>query len=305
MNRNKAKRIKENIRGAVLLAEPLSSHTTFRVGGPAEMLVQPRDSSDAAWVYRFARGEKIPLTIIGAGSNVIAPDEGIPGIVLQMKSIAPRVRFGGGGHVRCDAGVLLNDLIIAAARRGLTGLESLAGIPGAVGGAIVMNAGTREVEVSNRVAKVVVMTSSGTRRVFAKEELSFAYRHSVFLGSDWLVLGVEFVLPPGDPGRSLDLVTEHLKDRERKYPLSVPSAGSVFKRPPGDHPGRLIEAAGCKGMRVGDAMVSDRHANFIVNVGKASAADIVTLIAQVRSRVFETTGMYLELEQIPLSSSPQ
>jgi len=297
-----AAEIRKNVRGTVLLGEPLSGHTTYRVGGCAEVLVQPRDSRDAAWVYCFARGEKIPLTIIGAGSNVIAPDEGVPGVLLQMKSIAPRISFNRDGRVRSDAGVLLNDLVIAAAKRGLAGLEPLAGIPGTVGGAIVMNAGTRDADTSRHLARAVVMTSPGTKRTFAKGELTFGYRRSIFLGSDWLVLGAEFTLSPGDSVRSMKMIEEFLKERERKYPLEIPSAGSVFKRPAGDYPGRLIEAAGCKGMRVGDAMVSDRHANFIVNVGTAKASDIMELIVRIRKRVFETAGVYLELEQIPLAA---
>ena len=305
MDKGIAEQIRKNIGGVVLLGEPLSSHTTYRVGGRAEVLVQPRNSRDAAWVYCFARNEKIPLTVIGAGSNVIAPDEGVPGILLQMKSISPLINFNRDGRVRSDAGVLLNDLIMAAARRGLAGLESLAGIPGTVGGAVVMNAGTKSIDISRYLVKVVVMTSAGTKRVFARGELKFGYRRSIFLDSDWLVLGAEFKLSPGDPVRSKKLIGEFLDDRGRTYPLDVPSAGSVFKRPPGDYPGRLIEAAGCKGMRVGGAMVSERHANFIVNVGAAKASDIMELISRVRKRVFETAGVYLDLEQIPLSASPQ
>ena len=302
MTRTIAATIRKNVRGTVLLGEPLSGHTTYRIGGPAEVLVQPRDSRDAAWVYGFARSEEIPLTIIGAGSNVIAPDKGLPGILLQMKSLVPRIVFGRDARVRTDAGVLLNDLVIAAAQRGLVGLEPLAGIPGAVGGAIVMNAGTRDADTSLHLARATVMTSPGTRRTFAREELAFGYRRSIVLGSDWLVLGAEFRLSPGDPARTMSMVEELLKERRHKYPLEMPSAGSVFKRPPGDYPGRLIEAAGCKGMRVGDAMVSDRHANFIVNAGAATAMDVMELIARIRERVFEMAGVFLELEQIPIAA---
>ena len=288
------------IRGRILRSEPLCNHTTYRVGGEAEILVQPQNGRDAGWAYAFARRQRLPLTVIGAGSNVIAPDEGIAGILLQMKSISPPVVFKRDGRVRADAGILINDFVRATAERGLTGLEPLAGIPGTLGGAIVMNAGTRDSDVSEHLASATVMTSSGRTRTFARAELSFGYRRSVFLGSDWLVLGAEFALSAGDPQRSARVMEEFLKDRERTYPLDLPSAGSVFRRPPGDYPGRLIEAAGCKGMRVGDAMVSDRHANFIVNVGFAKAADIIELISRVRKRVFETSGAYLDLEQIPL-----
>jgi UDP-N-acetylmuramate dehydrogenase len=296
--------IRRHVGGAVLLGEPLSAHTTYRVGGPAEVFVQPRDSREAAWVYRFAWGERIPLTVIGAGSNVIAPDEGVPGVLLQMKSAAPRITFSRDGRARCDAGVLLHDLVVAAARRGLVGLEPLAGIPGTVGGAVVMNSGTRDADASLHLVRAVLMTPRGAARPFAGDELAFGYRRSVVLGSDWLLLSAEFELSPGDPARSMRTVQEFLTERERKYPLEMPSAGSVFKRPAGDYPGRLIEAAGCKGLRVGDAVVSDRHANFIVNAGAATAIDIMELIAKVRKRVYERTGVILELEQIPLAASP-
>lgn len=295
--------VRAAVRGTVLLSEPLSGHTTYRVGGRAELLVQPLNSRDAAGLYALAHREGVALTIIGAGSNVIAPDEGVAGILLQMMSLSPSFSFRRDGRVRADAGALLGGLIEAAASRGLAGLEPLAGIPGTVGGAVVMNAGTRDVDVSARLVGATVIMPSGRTRSFSREELSFGYRRSVLLGSDWLVLGAEFALSPGEPARSRRMIDEFLKEREKKYPLELPSAGSVFKRPPGDYPGRLIEAAGCKGMRVGGAVVSDRHANFIVNDRSATASDVMELISRVRKQVFERMGVYLELEQIPLSSS--
>ncbi len=294
--------IQKSVEGAVLLREPLANHTTYRVGGPAEVLVRPRSAREAGRAYALARREGIPVTIIGAGSNVIAPDEGVAGLVLLMRGISPTLAFGRDGRAKADAGLLLHDLVSAAARRGLAGLEPLAGIPGTVGGAIVMNAGTRDSDVSEHLAAVRAMTPSGRTRVFTREELAFGYRRSLFLGADWLVLEAEFMLPSGDSGILLRTIEEFLAERKRKYPLDLPSAGSVFKRPLGDYAGRLIEAAGCKGMRVGDAMVSSEHANFIVNVGAARAGDILELISRVRKRVFEATGTYLELEQIPLPS---
>jgi UDP-N-acetylmuramate dehydrogenase len=293
-------RIRRNIEGAVLTSEPLGNHTTYRVGGRAEVLVEPRTSREAAWTYLFARREGIPLAVIGAGSNVIAPDEGMPGIVLRMKTLAPAVRFRTDGAVRVDAGCLLHELVLAAVKRGLSGIEPLAWIPGTVGGAIVMNAGTRATDVSERLTSAAVLTPSGRKLRLARDDLSLGYRTSMLLDSGWLVLSAEFHLSPGDRARLMETLDQSLVERERTYPLDLPSAGSVFKRPPGDYAGRLIEAAGCKGMRVGDAMVSERHANFIVNVGAARAADILELISRVRRRVFETSGVYLELEQIPL-----
>ncbi len=246
------------------------------------------------------KSEGVPLVVIGAGSNVIAPDEGIDGVVLRTAAASARIVYLGGGRVRADAGVPLLDLVRAAASRGLRGLEPLAGIPGTVGGAVVMNAGTRETETAGLLSRVEALTSTGRRRTLAAAECSFGYRRSVFLGTDWFILGAEFRLARGDAAESVETVNSFLKDRESKYPLDLPSAGSVFKRPRGDYAGRLIELAGCKGMRVGGALVSERHANFIVNAGSATASDIMELIARVRRAVYDATGTYLELEQIPL-----
>lgn len=293
--------LRERLPGGVFPGEPLKEYTTYRVGGEAEALVVPRSREDAAWVFRFATSSGIPLTILGAGSNVIVPDAGIAGIVLVTKSSEARIEFGEGGCVSADAGVPLQDLVDAAAARGRGGLEPLAGIPGTVGGAVVMNAGTRDTETADLLARIEYVTPAGERREVPRSELSFAYRRSEFLGGGSLVLGAEFRLEPADPAAARKRIDAFIADRWSKYPMDLPSAGSVFKRPPGDYPGRLIELAGCKGMRVGGALVSERHANFIVNDGGATAADIVELIDRVRARVRAACGVELELEQIVLS----
>lgn len=293
-------KIRLKIKGEVRTSESLSRHTTYAVGGEAELLVCPENGREAAWLYRFARRGGIPITIIGAGSNVIAPDEGIGGIVMCTENASAEIRFLGDGRVRAEAGAALTDLARAAAARGLGGAEPLAGIPGTVGGAVTMNAGTKERDTASITDRVEVVTSGGRRRVFTGSELSFGYRKSLFQDSGWLILGAEFLLRPGDPGEITDAIGRVCRERESKYPLDIPSAGSVFKRPPGDYAGRLIEEAGCKGLRVGGAAVSDTHANFFLNLGRAKASDILELISVVRRRVFDRSGVYLELEQIPL-----
>jgi UDP-N-acetylmuramate dehydrogenase len=300
MDKKLIQKIRKNVSGKVLPGEPLARHTTYHVGGKAGILVVPRDADDAARVFSFVKGEGVPLVVIGAGSNVIAPDEGIDGVVLKTAAASARILFLGGGRVRADAGVPLLDLVRATSARGLSGLEPLAGIPGTVGGAVVMNAGTRDTETAEFLRRVEVLTSAGRRRMLAAAECSFGYRRSIFLGTDWFILGAEFKLGRGAAAASVTMVDSFLKDRESKYPLDLPSAGSVFRRPRGDYAGRLIEDAGCKGMRVGDAEVSALHANFIVNRGHAKARDILALVSAIRSRVFEKSGIYLELEQIPL-----
>jgi len=301
MDRKLIQEIRKNVTGIVLPGEPLARHTTYRVGGKAGVLVCPRDADDAAHIYSFVKREGVACTVIGGGSNVIAPDEGIDGVVIKTMSASARIFFLGGGRVRADAGVPFLDLVRATSARGLSGLEPLAGIPGTVGGAVVMNAGTRDVDTAQLLSRVDVLTIPGRRRTLATAECAFGYRRSVFSGTGWFILGAEFKLGRGYAIASMRMIDAFLKERGSRYPLDLPSAGSVFRRPHGDYAGRLIEEAGCKGMRVGDAEVSGLHANFIVNRGAARASDIMALISAIRARVFEKSGVYLELEQIPIS----
>lgn len=295
-------KISENIRGTVLASEPLKNHTAYRIGGKAECLVQALDSRDAEWVYRFAGSENIPLTVLGAGSNVIAPEEGIAGIVLRTHSDRGKIDFSNGSLVVADSGVYLETLIKESAIRGLGGFDHVTGIPGTVGGAIVMNAGTREGDTSGILEYVEAVTPAGKMVKLDNGELAFGYRHSLFQGCDWLILRAAFNLTETETENTMDFIKGIWKEREEKFPLEFPNAGSVFKRPLGDYAGRLIEDAGCKGLSVGGAMVSEKHANFIVNSGDATSRDIISLIGKIRRRVFEKYGVYLELEQKILDS---
>jgi UDP-N-acetylmuramate dehydrogenase len=296
-------KIESNVRGDILEGEPLGNHTTYRVGGSAELLVCPDDIEGAEWLYRFARREGIPLAVIGAGSNVIASDDGVEGVVLKIRRGMGGIEFDGGSRVRVEAGVDLTDLARAAAARGLGGISALAGIPGTIGGAVWMNAGAGEVETADLLRSVELLESSGEKRSLSRDDIAFGYRYSLFQENDWLITGAEFELPRGDRPEIERAMERLVAERNGKYPMEYPNAGSVFKRPEGDYAGRLIEAAGCKGLRVGDAAVSERHANFIVNLGKAGSAEILELIALVRERVRERTGVDLELEQIRLPRS--
>ncbi len=256
MEKKLIQEIRAQAAGKVLPGEPLARHTTYRVGGAAEVLVCPRDAEDAARVYSFARLRGVPLLVLGAGSNVIAPDEGIAGVVLKTASASARIVFLGGRKVRAEAGVPLIDLVRATAARGLAGLEPLAGIPGTVGGAVVMNAGTRDVEVARLLSRIDVITSSGRRRLFAAAECSFGYRRSVFLGTDWLVLGAEFKLGRGDARRSLETIDSFLEERESQISPRDPerrerlqaAAGDV-RRPP--HRGGGMQGNANRGRRGG------------------------------------------------------
>lgn len=295
--------IRERITGDVLSGERLERHTAYRVGGEAEILACAHDSDEAVRVYRYARRVGVPVTILGGGTNVIAPDGGVVGIVLKLRSTGACIRFLDAGGVWADAGVDVVELAREAARKGFGGLTSIAGVPGTVGGAVLMNAKVVEEETAALIRRVAVVTGSGRRRVFQRNELAFAYRSSIFQRTDWLILGAEFTIAPGDPRRLEREVEAEWTRWRTSFPLDPPNAGSVFKRPPGDFAGRLVEEAGCKGLRVGGAEVSGRHANFIYNTGGATAGDILALITEVRRRVFEKSGVYLELEQIPLPSN--
>ncbi len=286
-------------------SEPLRNFTSFRVGGAAELLVIPDDSLELEKAYRFLKGKGIPVTVVGGGSNVIAPDGGIEGVVLCTRSRKARVEFRENGMVGVDAGVPLDDFIRGAAHRGWGGLGALAGIPGTVGGALVMNAGTGEGNVSDRLENVRVLTGGDEVRVLDKSQLVFGYRTSTFRNTGWLILSADFQLIPSEREETLEEIDRVWKSRAEKFPLEWPSAGSVFKRPEGDYAGRLIEEAGCKGMRVGGARVSEKHGNFIVNDGGATSSDILELIDRVRDRVRKKYGINLELEQIPLLSKPR
>lgn len=283
---------------ALLEKEPLSSYTSYRTGGLAEALAV-LSAAHAARLFPAALALGVPVTVLGAGTNVIAPDEGLAGLTIVLREEAKGIEVEN-GLVRAGAGVSLEFLARAAAARGLGGIEELAGIPGTVGGAVVMNAGARELETGDLVRRVEVMTRSGRRLDFERDDLVFSYRRGPFRNEGWLVLSAVFALEPGDPAAVAARIDELRAERWAKYPCDEPSAGSVFKRPAGDYAGRLIEAAGCKGMRAGGAVVSPRHANFIVTGERATSADILTLIDRVRERVRERFGVWLELEQIPL-----
>lgn len=304
MNTGLLEKLTTSISGRVVSRCSLREYTTYMVGGPAEALVIPAGSGDLEHLSLFAGRKGIPLTVLGAGSNVIVPDEGIEGIVAVAPAEPPPLVVLENGGIEAESGMMLDDLIRTAAGYGLGGLTSLAGIPGTVGGALMMNAGTNEGCISDHLHSVTVTGRSGSRETIPSSSLGFGYRSSDLAGMDTVILGASFRLPPGDRDDIGSRVEKILEERGSKFPCDLPSAGSVFKRPEGDYAGRLIEEAGCKGMRVGGAAVSGLHANFIVNTGDATAADIVGLIELVREKVRVASGITLELEQILLPARP-
>ncbi|MGQ9531175.1 MAG: UDP-N-acetylmuramate dehydrogenase [Desulfotomaculales bacterium] len=288
--------LQKQLAGPVRFAEPMWRHTTWRIGGPAEIFVEPASLEDLRAAIHYARQQGLPLTVIGNGSNVLVRDEGIPGLVVR---IGPRL---GGVTVRdhsvtAGAGTSLNRLVEAVREAGLAGLEFLAGIPGTVGGAVAVNAGAHGLAVGDRLSRVTVVDRAGNCHVKGPEELELAYRSSNVGTRGWIVVAAEFGLRDGDPSSIRRAMEEYLRKRRQTQPLDLPSAGSVFRNPPEGPPaGRLVEMAGGKGLRVGGAMVSPVHANFMVNTGGATARDVLTLIERVRELVYRRFGVYLALE---------
>ncbi len=287
-------RVLEGFRGKVLYGEPLSRHTSYRIGGPADLYLVPEDEGDLRGLLARTSREGFPLFILGNGSNVLVHDAGVKGLVVDVRRATGRIRKDG-ERIWAGAGVELDLLTAWSVEEGLDGLAELSGIPGTVGGAVRMNAGAFGRTISDFLTEVRALTPDGREVRLSWDEIGFGYRKAEGL-EGLVVLSAAFRLQRGDRKALWERRGEVLRRRSERQPLEHPSAGSTFKRPPGDYAGRLIEEAGCKGMRVGDAMVSPKHANFIVNLGKAEASDVWALIRTVRERVWERFGIWLELE---------
>lgn len=274
--------------------EPLAKHTTFRIGGPAEYLCLPETEEDTLRVLKLAHAFQLPVTLLGNGSNVLVDDAGIRGVVLRLK------RHGTiqieGNRVTVDACVLLSTLQMALLKQGLSGLEFTFGIPSTVGGALYMNLGSYGAEVKDFLVSVRGASMQGEVFERKKESLHFAYRSSDFQRRQWVILSALFEFVPRDPAQIQARMNEVVLKKASGQPLTQASAGCIFKNPPGDSAGRLIETAGGKGMQVGGIRVSEKHANYFVNLGNGCAKDVRTLIEQVQSRVRKHHGVDLALE---------
>jgi UDP-N-acetylmuramate dehydrogenase len=274
--------------------EPMSRHTTWGIGGPADYYVEVDTFDALRWLVLWARENQLPLRLMGAGSNVLVSDKGLRGVVARLRGAFEEIRFEDNNQVWVGAGVPLPQLSRACAEHGLTGAEPFAGIPGTLGGGLLTNAGTPEGELGGLVLSVEVLTSEGERRVLSQDALDFDYRRSNLGGS--YVLSARLQLKLGDKTKILAAIDAQLKRRADRQPLGTKNCGSVFINPPGDHAARLIEAVGLKGLQVGGARVSTKHANFIENVDKATAAQVMTLISTIRRAVQDRFGILLELE---------
>lgn len=274
--------------------EPMSRHTTFRVGGPADVLVSPT-SEELPVVMRLAKEFAIPVTVIGNGSNLLVKDGGIRGLVVEIGRQMDDVIIDG-NRIQAGAGALLSKTANLAATAGLGGMEFAAGIPGSVGGAVVMNAGAYGGEIKDIIVCAQVLLTDGSLCTLSKEELDLSYRHSCIEEKNCLVVGAVFELNK-KPESEIRAVMEDLKNKRiEKQPLEYASAGSTFKRPEGYFAGKLIQDAGLRGYQVGDAQVSEKHCGFVINRGNASAQDILQLIQDVQNKIKDAFSVDLETE---------
>lgn len=275
--------------------EPLSRHTTFRVGGPAEYLVTPQ-IAQIPQVVELCRRYDLPLTVIGNGSNLLIADGGLRGVVMEIGKAASGIRVIDEEDLAVSAGSLLSETAAFAAKEGLAGMEFAAGIPGSLGGAVVMNAGAYGGEMKDILSGVRVLTQRGEICVRPADELDLSYRHSRMMDEQDIVLEARLNLTQDSTAVIRARMEELRKKRVEKQPLEYPSAGSTFKRPEGYFAGKLIEDAGLRGFRVGDAQVSEKHCGFVINRGAATAAQILELMQEVQRRVREHSGVDLEPE---------
>jgi UDP-N-acetylenolpyruvoylglucosamine reductase len=281
----------------VLTDEPMRNHTTFKIGGPADLFVTASDGEQLASVVRFCNGQGIPLFILGNGSNLLVSDKGIRGVVLRLSGTFCDIGFHSDGTVHCGAGAQLSKLCAFALEHSLTGLEFAWGIPGSCGGAAFMDAGAYGGEMRNVVISCEHLDlATGEQGVFEGDELDFAYRHSVYSAGGYVVTALNLRLEKGDKQEIKAKMDELMARRKDKQPLEYPSAGSVFKRPVGYFAGGLIEQCGLKGASEGGAQVSPKHAGFIVNTAGATCEDVLRLIERIQRTVKEETGVTLECE---------
>lgn len=276
--------------------EPMSKHTSFRIGGPAEIMAFPKSPEDLSRLLEISRILDCNCAILGAGTNVLAPDDGLKGLVICLKDCLDGMERLKDDKIRVFAGVTMARAAVFAAGQGLSGLEFAHGIPGTVGGAVYMNAGAYGGEISNVCVSVDVMRADGTVETLSAEEMDFSYRHSCLEEMYGIVLSAVFQLTPKPEEQIRAQMQELMTRRKTSQPLDLPSAGSAFKRPAGGYAAALIDDAGLKGFQIGGAAVSEKHAGFVVNVGSATAKDVRDLLQAVSDKVYEKSQIRLEPE---------
>lgn len=276
--------------------EPLEKHTSFRIGGPAEVMAFPKNREELAELLKKSCLWDRKPVILGAGTNVLAPDEGMKGLIICLKDCLDGMERVDGTSIRVMAGVTMARAAVFAASQGLSGLEFAHGIPGTIGGGVYMNAGAYGGELGSLCREVELMDREGKTHVLTHEQMDFSYRHSCLEETDWIVVSALLSLVPGKEETIRARMKELQAKRLASQPLNYPSAGSAFKRPQGGYAAALIDQAGLKGFRVGDAAISEKHGGFAVNLGKATAEDMKTLLKEVSKKVESQSGIHLEPE---------
>jgi len=282
-------------RGTLKVSEPLAPYTTWRIGGPADLLAQPEDRADLVLGLEWAGNHGVPWRVLGNGSNLLVRDEGVRGLVIRIRRSLETVTIRG-NRIEAEAGASFPAVANQAASSGLTGLEFGAGIPGTIGGAVIMNAGWHQNEIGNVVESVEYVDPDGVVRRWSHDECGFVYRGSAFRGRRGVVVSCALELEQDDPAEVEARLESFASSRKKNQPTELASCGSVFLKPPGDFAGRLIDAAGLKGLRLGGVEVSPKHANFFVNVGGATCADVLALVERVETEVENRFGVRLVRE---------
>ena len=294
MNNSLFETIKKNTLAEVAINEPLSKHTTYGIGGPAEIMVFPENKTDLIQIIRTARKMNQPVSILGSGSNILISDNGIKGVVISLKNTLKLIEIEN-QKLYAECGSMLGRIVKQAVKHNLIGLENLNGVPGTLGGALVMNAGAWGGEISENLVQVELIDEDGKLRYLQKNEINFSYRQSSFNKKD-ILLSAEFLLKKADKEIINKNFVEAQTGRKSTQPLNKRSAGSLFKNPKGHSAGKLIDEAGLKGFSIGQAKISDKHANFFINEGNASSRDMLQLIKKAHQTVKEKFNINLELE---------
>ncbi|MDI6766572.1 MAG: UDP-N-acetylmuramate dehydrogenase [Bacteroidota bacterium] len=285
--------IKKFFRGRIALSEPLNKYTSLRIGGPADYYFEPFEKNDAVQIINYLQKQEVPFVPIGKGSNLLVNDEGYRGAVVNLQASLTSIEAKE-NCVNVEAGISLNQFVDFCIRHGLKGVEMLAGIPGTIGGAIKMNAGAYGGEISDYLLGVEIIRG-GLIVNLKKAEIGFEYRFASFEHDD-VILSASFQLPVGNYDELMKIRNDLLLQRNKKHPVNYPNCGSVFINPGNTPAAKYIEESGLKGARSGDAQISDKHANFIINIGNATAKDVMTLIEKTRNTVKDKFGILLELE---------
>jgi UDP-N-acetylmuramate dehydrogenase len=279
----------------IVFNEPMTKHTTFKIGGPVDVMVIPQTIEELKQVITCCASKQIPYIVFGLGSNILVRDKGYRGLAIKIGNGLKDIRVSA-DEIYCEAGIRLSELSRKAADNGLSGLEFAEGIPGSLGGAIVMNAGAYDGEMKNIIFSVQALSPDGQIKTFINNEMDFSYRHSIFQSNGFIVVSSLIKLKYDNIGIIKNKMRQFARQRREKQPLEFPSAGSIFRRPEGFYVGPMIEKMGLKGFRIGGAEVSTKHAGFIINIGNATANDVLQLIMYIQNEAFQQFGINLQTE---------